>query len=124
MRKAKRQRLFFVVVGVCLLAGAAALALVALGDSVVFFHSPTEVAGKKIKPGRQFRLGGLVETGSRGKLKDGVTITFRVTDCARSIPVQFRGVLPDLFREGQGGGHRRRAPRRRRLYRYPGARQA
>ena len=102
MRKAKRQRLFFVVLGVCLLAGAAALALVALGDSVVFFHSPTEVAGKKIKPGRQFRLGGLVETGSRGKLKDGVTITFRVTDCARSIPVQFRGVLPDLFREGQG----------------------
>ena len=102
MRKAKRQRLFFVVFGVGLLAGAAALALIALGDSVVFFHSPTAVAEKKIKPGKKFRLGGLVENGTRGKLKDGVTISFKVTDCARSIPVEFRGVLPDLFREGQG----------------------
>ncbi len=102
MKKPKRQRLFFVVAGVCLMAGAVALALVALGDSVVFFHSPSDVAEKKIQAGKKFRLGGLVETGSVGKLKDGVTITFKVTDCARSIPVQHRGVLPDLFREGQG----------------------
>ena len=102
MQKPKRQRLFFVTAGVLLIAGAVALALVALSDSVVFFHSPTDVADKKIEPGRTFRLGGLVEAGSRGKLGDGVTLTFKVTDCVRSIAVQYRGVLPDLFREGQG----------------------
>lgn len=100
--KRKRQRLFFVVFGVGLLSAAVALALIALGDSVVFFHSPSDVAQKSIKPGTKFRLGGLVQTGSRGKLADGVTITFRVTDCVRTIPVHYRGVLPDLFREGQG----------------------
>jgi cytochrome c-type biogenesis protein CcmE len=102
MKKPKRQRLFFVVAGVSLMAGAVALALVALGDSIVFFHSPSDVVEKKIQVGKKFRLGGLVEAGSVGKLKDGVTITFKVTDCVRSIQVHRRGVLPDLFREGQG----------------------
>lgn len=100
--KPKRRRLFFVLFGVVLLGGAVGLALLALGDSVVFFHSPSDVAKKGIKPGARIRLGGLVETGSRGRLADGVTVTFRITDCARSIPVRYKGVLPDLFREGQG----------------------
>jgi cytochrome c-type biogenesis protein CcmE len=100
--KPKRRRMFFALFGLALLGSAAALALTALEDSVVFFYTPGQVAAKKIAPGQRIRLGGLVEAGSRNKLKDGVTQKFRVTDCKRSVTVMFRGVLPDLFREGQG----------------------
>src|SRR6478752_10349107 len=92
-----------VLIGACLLVlgVAVGLALYAMRDSIVFFYSPSEVAKKGIAPGQRFRLGGLVEAGSvvRG---EGTTIRFVVTDKASTLPVTFTGVLPDLFREGQG----------------------
>jgi cytochrome c-type biogenesis protein CcmE len=92
-----------VLIGTCLavLAIAVGLVLFAMRDSIVFFYSPSEVAEMKIAPGTRFRLGGLVETGSvvRG---EGTTIRFAVTDRAKTLPVTYTGVLPDLFREGQG----------------------
>jgi len=92
-----------VLIGTCLvvLGVAAGLVLYAMRDSIVFFYSPSEVAEMKIAPGTRFRLGGLVETGSvvRG---EGTTVRFVITDQAKTLPVTFTGVLPDLFREGQG----------------------
>ena len=92
-----------VLIGTCLavLGVAVALVLFAMRDSIVFFYSPSEVAAMHIAPGQRFRLGGLVEMGSvvRG---EGTTIRFAVTDKAKTLPVTFTGVLPDLFREGQG----------------------
>jgi cytochrome c-type biogenesis protein CcmE len=92
-----------VLIGLCLavLGVAVGLVLYAMRDSIVFFYSPTEVAEMKIAPGTRFRLGGLVETGSvvRG---EGTTVRFVVTDQAKTLPVTYTGVLPDLFREGQG----------------------
>lgn len=99
----KRQRMY--VIGAILLAvgGAAALMLTAFEDSVVFFFSPTEIAEKSpIDPDQRLRIGGLVVEGSVTKLEDGQTIAFVVTDMAESVPVSYRGILPDLFREGQG----------------------
>jgi cytochrome c-type biogenesis protein CcmE len=83
------------------LALAVALVLGALKDSIVFFNSPTDVAEKNIKPGTRIRLGGLVKEGSvwRG---DALAIRFEVTDGRNTIPVSYQGLLPDLFREGQG----------------------
>jgi cytochrome c-type biogenesis protein CcmE len=80
---------------------AAALVLFALKDSIVFFNSPTDVVEKRIAPGSRIRLGGLVKEGSltRG---DNLTVRFEVTDGNRSVPVSYTGILPDLFREGQG----------------------
>jgi len=92
-----------VLIGTCLvvLGVAVGLVLYAMRDSIVFFYSPSEVADMQIAPGRRFRLGGLVETGSvvRG---EGTTVRFVVTDRAKALPVTYTGVLPDLFREGQG----------------------
>ncbi len=92
----------FLSVGVVLLGAAVALVLLALEGSVNFLRTPTQVAREKVPAGQQFRLGGLVEAGSRKTLDDGVSVTFRVTDCIRSLSVVYKGVLPDLFREGQG----------------------
>jgi cytochrome c-type biogenesis protein CcmE len=92
-----------ILIGNCLvvLAVAVGLVLVAMRDSIVFFYSPSEVATMQIAPGQRFRLGGLVETGSvvRG---EGTTIRFVVRDKTKTLPVSYTGVLPDLFREGQG----------------------
>lgn len=92
-----------ILIGTCLavLGAAIGLVLFAMRDSIVFFYSPSEVAKMQIAPGQRFRLGGLVETGSvvRG---EGTTIRFAVTDKASTLKVTFTGVLPDLFREGQG----------------------
>jgi cytochrome c-type biogenesis protein CcmE len=92
-----------VLIGTCLvvLGVAVGLVLYAMRDSIVFFYSPSEVAKMQITPGQRFRLGGLVETGSvvRG---EGTTVRFAITDRAKTLPVTFTGVLPDLFREGQG----------------------
>jgi cytochrome c-type biogenesis protein CcmE len=92
-----------ILIGTCLavLGLAVGLVLFAMRDSIVFFYSPSEVAEMKIAPGTRFRLGGLVETGSvvRG---EGTTIRFAVTDRAKTLAVTYTGVLPDLFREGQG----------------------
>jgi cytochrome c-type biogenesis protein CcmE len=87
--------------GVAVLAVASLLVMVALRDKVVFFHSPSDVVEKKVPAGQRFRLGGLVQAGSV-KRGGGVKVEFAVTDTLRTIPVTYDGILPDLFREGQG----------------------
>ena len=98
----KRRRLWLLGAAGAALFAAAALVLTAFEDNIVFFYSPTDLTQKPIAPDRRFRLGGLVEEGSVERRPDGVTIAFRVTDTANAVPVTFRGLLPDLFREGQG----------------------
>jgi cytochrome c-type biogenesis protein CcmE len=100
--KPKRRRLYFVVAGMVLLGAAAGLTLYAMNDTLVFFYSPSELLAKQVAPGRTLRIGGLVETGSVARDGDGTTVHFRVTDTARTVPVVYKGILPDLFREGQG----------------------
>lgn len=103
----RKRRRFFILGGFLLTFSiAGALVLMAFEENIVFFYSPTELSRKLeqqlITPNRRLRIGGLVEEGSVGREDDGVTITFRVTDTAEVVPVRFRGLLPDLFREGQG----------------------
>ncbi|MFO1035394.1 MAG: cytochrome c maturation protein CcmE [Geminicoccaceae bacterium] len=97
----KKQRLMLVVLALLLLGGATGLVLTALDDKVAFFVSPSDIATKDISPGRQFRLGGLVVAGSIVHEQDGL-VRFEVTDTAHQVPVTYKGILPDLFREGQG----------------------
>jgi len=97
----KRRRLLLIGGGVGVLAIALALMLNAFRDSIVFFNSPSDVAEKHIGPGTRIRLGGLVKAGSVVR-SDNLKIRFEVTDGSRDIPVAYQGVLPDLFREGQG----------------------
>ena len=96
----KKRRLYFVLGGMTVLGLAAVLVLTSFQDSLVFFRSPSDLLEKPIPAGRNFRLGGLVEEGSVGS--EGVTHRFRVTDLNEAVPVTFDGLLPDLFREGQG----------------------
>jgi cytochrome c-type biogenesis protein CcmE len=98
----KRRRLVFVVLGMLVLGGATALVLTAFEDSLVFFYSPTDIATKQLPADRRVRIGGIVEAGSIARGTDGLSVRFVVTDLANTIPVAYRGVLPDLFREGQG----------------------
>jgi len=98
----KGKRLTFVLIGMGLLAIAAGLMLTAFQENIVFFYSPTEVHAKQLEPGQRVRLGGLVEEGSVERTDGGKTVHFKVTDMAESIPVVYSGLLPDLFREGQG----------------------
>ena len=97
----KRRRLYVVLLGMLILGVATALVLTAFEDSIVFFHSPTDIVQKQVSPDRRLRLGGLVEEGSVKKMGDAV-VNFRVTDMANAVKVSYRGILPDLFREGQG----------------------
>ena len=100
--KRKHKRLSFVLVAFCLLGSAAALMLTAFEENIVFFFSPTDIVEQQMgADDRRFRLGGLVEEGSVDR-SGGETIAFRVTDISNFVPVQFTGILPDLFREGQG----------------------
>ncbi|MGH6884987.1 MAG: cytochrome c maturation protein CcmE [Kiloniellales bacterium] len=98
----KRRRLYLLLSGMAVLALAAGLVLTAFQDSLVFFVSPSDLKAGKAPAGRSLRLGGLVEPGSVARLADGVSVTFRVTDNAEAVPVRYSGILPDLFREGQG----------------------
>ena len=100
--KRKHRRLVFVAAGMASLLIAAGLVLNAFEDNLVFFYSPSDLAEKAVPDGRRFRLGGLVEEGSVKRLEDGLTIEFVITDLAATVPVSYRGPLPDLFREGQG----------------------
>jgi cytochrome c-type biogenesis protein CcmE len=99
--KRKHKRLTFVLIALLLLGASAALVLSAFEDSIVFFHSPSDIATKKVALDKRLRLGGLVEKGSVVKKKDAV-VNFRITDTAHSVAVSYKGILPDLFREGQG----------------------
>ncbi len=98
-RRGRRLTLIGVALGV--VACAAALALYALSDSIVFFYSPTEVLQKNLAPGARLRIGGLVKPGSLVK-SDGQNAAFTITDNASDVAVSYQGLLPDLFREGQG----------------------
>ena len=98
----KRRRLLIVLAAMGCLGVATALMLNAFGDNLVFFYSPTELEARHPAPGQRLRIGGLVEENSVVKGDDGLTVTFRVTDMNASVPVAYKGLLPDLFREGQG----------------------
>jgi len=98
----KRRRLYAVIGGLAMLGIAVALVLTALRDSVVFFYSPSDLGEKPLALGQRIRIGGLVAAGSVAKSADGVTTQFTVTDMKAEIPVRYSGILPDLFREGQG----------------------
>ena len=98
--KPRHKRLLAIGGGLAALGAAAALVLTAFQENLVFFFTPTQVAAKEAPQGRTFRIGGMVEKGS--VKRDGVEVRFVVTDTARSIPVVYRGALPDLFREGKG----------------------
>jgi cytochrome c-type biogenesis protein CcmE len=100
--KPRHRRLILVAAGLALLAVTAALVLNAFNKNLVFFFSPSQVADKEAPVDKTFRLGGMVETGSLKRLADGVTVEFLVTDTAKTIPVRYKGILPDLFREGKG----------------------
>jgi cytochrome c-type biogenesis protein CcmE len=97
----KQRRLTLIVVAGAVLALAAGLVLYALRDNVAFFRTPSDVAELKVQPGQRFRLGGLVEGGSVNK-GVGERVAFAVTDGKSTVKVSYQGILPDLFREGQG----------------------
>jgi cytochrome c-type biogenesis protein CcmE len=98
----KRRRLIVVVTGLVMLGAATALILSAMGDSLVFFYSPSDLAQQSVPAGRHVRIGGLVEDGSVVRAADGKTVRFKITDGKHDLPVTYVGLLPDLFREGQG----------------------
>ena len=98
----KRRRMSIVVIGLVMLGASAALVLTAFEDNLVFFFSPTDLQAKTVTPEQRIRIGGLVEQGSLGKSKDGLVANFRITDLQNVVPVTFKGILPNLFREGQG----------------------
>jgi cytochrome c-type biogenesis protein CcmE len=100
--KPKMLRLYLLVASLGLLGVAVGLALYASQSRIVYFFSPTDIAADPPETGRVVRLGGLVEAGSVQRSGDGATISFNVTDLKNTISVIYRGVLPDLFREGQG----------------------
>src|SRR3954466_6350328 len=98
----KRRRLVALGIGMFLLAAATALVLAAFNENLVFFYSPSDLAEKSVGPDRRIRIGGLVEPQSLRRQADGREIDFRVTDGKTTVAVTYDGVLPDLFREGQG----------------------
>lgn len=100
--KRRHKRIGIILAGVAGLSLAAFLALSAFQNNLVFFFSPTQVAAKEAPTNRTFRIGGLVEEGTLKRDGDGLTVRFTVTDTATSIPVVYKGILPDLFKEGRG----------------------
>jgi cytochrome c-type biogenesis protein CcmE len=100
--KPRHKRFAMIAVGVAALGIAATLVLNAFQQNLVFFFTPSQIAANEAPHGRTFRVGGMVETGSVKRQADGVTVHFAVTDTAKTIQVVYRGLLPDLFREGKG----------------------
>ncbi|MBC2664860.1 cytochrome c maturation protein CcmE [Novosphingobium flavum] len=100
--KAKHQRLILVLIALVALIGAALLAIYALRNQASYFYLPADIAAKPPEPGRAIRLGGMVEGGSLRTDADGVTIHFIVGDGKNRVPVTFKGIVPDLFKEGSG----------------------
>lgn len=100
--KPRHQKLLWVLGGVSLLGVATALVLNALNKNLNYFYTPTQVSNHEAPSNRSFRIGGLVVAGSLRREPDGLTVEFIVTDTARNIPVRFKGILPDLFKEGKG----------------------
>jgi cytochrome c-type biogenesis protein CcmE len=100
--KSRHKKLMVIVLGLAGIGIAAALILNAFQSNLVFFFSPTQVARGEAPTDRAFRIGGLVEVGSVKREVDGLTVRFVVTDTAKSMPVVYKGILPDLFKEGKG----------------------
>jgi cytochrome c-type biogenesis protein CcmE len=100
--KSRHKKILVILLGLSGLGIASALILNAFQSNLVFFYSPTEVAEGKSPSDRAFRIGGLVEDGSVKRDPDGLTVRFVVTDTAKSMPVIYKGILPDLFKEGKG----------------------
>ncbi len=96
----KQKRLALILGALAVIGVAVALVLTAFKQNLVFFFTPTQIVAKEAPTGRTFRLGGMVEAGS--VKRDGVNVSFRVTDTAQVVPVTYSGILPDLFREGKG----------------------
>ncbi len=100
--KSRHKKLLAIGLAVAGLGIVAALVLNAFQSNLVFFFSPSQVAAGEAPTGRAFRIGGLVEAGSLKREADGLTVHFVVTDTAKTIPVTYKGILPDLFKEGKG----------------------
>jgi cytochrome c-type biogenesis protein CcmE len=100
--KRRHKRIAFIVLGLAGLGIAAALVLSAFQQNLVFFFSPSQVVAKEAPINKPFRVGGLVQSGTLQRDGDGLTVRFNVTDTAKSIPVVYKGILPDLFKEGKG----------------------
>jgi len=100
--KKRHKRIVFIFACLAALGLATWLVLGAFRNNLVFFFSPTQVAAKEAPVGRTFRIGGLVQDGSLKRDTDGLTIRFTVTDTATNLPVVYKGILPDLFKEGRG----------------------
>ena len=102
MTPKRKQRLIFVMVLIVGFGAAIGLALFAFQKNILYFFSPSQIASGEVETGQMFRLGGLVVEGSVKRERDGVTTQFDLTDTVGSITVTYTGLLPDLFREGQG----------------------
>jgi cytochrome c-type biogenesis protein CcmE len=100
--KARQKRLILAGVGVLGVCAAATLALTALQSNISYFFSPSQVMAKQAPSDHVFRLGGLVAKGTLARAPDGLTVTFDVTDLVKTVKVSYTGILPDLFKEGQG----------------------
>ena len=100
--KPRHKRIAIIAGGVVALSVAVGLVLNAFQSNIVFFFSPSQVVANEAPIDRTFRIGGMVESGSLKRHPDGLTVSFIVTDTARTVPVLYTGVLPDLFREGKG----------------------
>jgi cytochrome c-type biogenesis protein CcmE len=100
--KARQKRLLFILGGIAIVAAAVGLVLFALKDNVSLYFTPTQVYNKEAPQGRSFRIGGLVEAGSVKREGDGLTVHFNVTDTSKTMNVTYKGILPDLFKEGKG----------------------
>ena len=100
--KPRHRRMIWVAGAVAAFGIAVALVLNAFRSNLVFFFTPTQIANGEAPKGRNFRVGGLVEMGSLKRQGDGTLVSFRVTDNAKTISVSYKGILPDLFKEGRG----------------------
>ena len=98
----RQKRFAMIGVGLVAITLAAALVLNAFRSNLVFFFTPTQIANGEVPQGRSFRIGGLVEASSLKRENDGLTVHFVVTDMSKRVPVIYKGILPDLFREGKG----------------------
>lgn len=100
--KPRHKRFAFIGLGLVVLGVATVLILNAFQSNLVFFFTPTQVVNGEVPQGRSFRIGGMVEDGSLVRENDGLTVRFIVTDTAKRVPVTYKGILPDLFKEGKG----------------------